>query len=453
LSCAIISAMEMIKRKTFWIFLSLFLISFVFTAELFFPGRLFGAASSPKKETAANTQPQEKPKDTAAPNTYQEYIDFFEKVYKTVENDYYFPVKREAFDRFLVQFNTKIYGQLKGEDKTSDYIRWRSAALLVDALKDPEDSFSAFMPPKYADKYEKEVLGEQIDLGIEGKLTDGGYLVTRVEPRADAYVQGLREKDIILAIDDVVVTKLAEDAIGQKFNPLVGTKVGLRYLANEDQKERNITVVSQQYFKQSVFPEPVDVPGVFCLQIRHFNQKTSEDLLRFLQVIERYPGSALILDLRGNPGGPPLAAQEISGFFLTPTEDFAYFQKKEEKIARLQVPLIPEKYHYKGPIAILVDKESGSSSELFSGVLQKRGRAVLIGTNTAGKVLLKSMFHFDDGSMLLLVTARGHFYDGAVFDFNGLTPDKPVEDSQADLVHFAAIYLKGQVLNPNLGVR
>lgn len=451
MSCAIISAMEIIRRNSFRILVNLFFISFV-SAGPFCSSLLFGSGSSPKA-TTTNSQPQEKPRDIAAANAYQQYIDFFEKVYKTVEDGYYFPVKREAFDRFIVQFNTKIYGQLKDEDKTSDYIRWRSAALLVDALKDPEDSFSAFMPPKYADKYEKKVLGEQIDLGIEGKLMPEGYLVTRVEPRADAYVQGLREKDIILAIDDVLAVGMTQDSIEKKFNPLVGTKVALRYLANEDKKEKNITVVSQEYFKQSVFAVPVDVPGVFCLQIRAFNQKTAEDMLRFLDVIEKYNDTALILDLRGNPGGPPLAAQEISGFFLVPKEDFAYFEKKGQTIAPLRVSSIPEKYHYPGPMAILVDKESGSSSELFSGVLQKRGRAVLIGTNTAGKVLLKSMFHFDDGSMLLLVTARGHFYDGAVFDFSGLTPNKPVTDSGVDLVHFAATYLKGQVLNPDLGVR
>ena len=95
-------------------------------------------------------------------------------------------------------------------------------------------------------------------------------------------------------------------------------------------------------------------------------------------------------------------------------------------------------------MVILVNKESGSASELFSGIMQQYGRAVLIGTNTAGKVLLKSMFNFDDGSMLLLVTARGYLYNGAVFPFNGLTPDHIVSDDKMDLIRLAANYLKAQ---------
>ena len=162
----------------------------------------------------------------------------------------------------------------------------------------------------------------------------------------------------------------------------------------------------------------------------------------YLSWIEKQSDNkGLILDLRGNPGGPPLAAREISSFFLTPGEDFAYFEGKNLPKALLDVPQIFEQYHYNGPIVILVNKESGSASELFSGAMQSRGRAALMGTNTAGKVLLKSMFNFDDQSMLLLVTAAGHFPDGRVFSFDGLSPDRKVDDKKADLVNLAALYL------------
>ncbi|HLD69495.1 MAG TPA: S41 family peptidase, partial [Candidatus Omnitrophota bacterium] len=132
---------------------------------------------------------------------------------------------------------------------------------------------------------------------------------------------------------------------------------------------------------------------------------------------------------------------EISSFFLTPGEDFAYFEGKHQPKALLDVPKIPEQYHYKGPIVILVNKESGSASELFSGVMQSRGRATLMGTSTAGKVLLKSMFNFEDQSMLLLVTAAGHFPDGRMFSFEGLSVDRKVEEEKADWVNLAALYL------------
>jgi len=75
-------------------------------------------------------------------------------------------------------------------------------------------------------------------------------------------------------------------------------------------------------------------------------------------------------------------------------------------------------------------------------VLQMRNRAFLMGENSAGQVMLKSMFDLDDGSMLLLITARGHYPDGSVFSFDGLKPDKKFEDTdKVDLIDFATLYL------------
>ena len=375
---------------------------------------------------------------------HQEYIDFFEEVYKTMQENYYYPVTRENFDRFMQKFDTEIYPEIKEKQAKSNFINWRSAAYLVDYLKDPQDTFSAFFPPKYAKKYEKEVLGQRVDLGIEGKLADQGFLVVRVEPRSDAFVRGLRPDDIILTIDKAGVLTLSQKDIEERLTPLIDTEVSLKFFDHFTKRKKAITVVSQEYFKQSVFMVPVKIPGVYCLEIKTFNRKTSEDLFRFISEIERQDHSSLILDLRGNPGGPPLAAREISGFFLPPGNDFAYFEKKGERKAALDVPKIPEEYHYKGPVAILVDKESGSASELFSGVLQKYKRAVLVGAPTAGKVFLKSMFHFDDESMLLLVTARGFFPDGSIFEFDGVKPDIMMEQSTADPITFAANYLVSQ---------
>ncbi len=370
------------------------------------------------------------------------YLDFFDKIYKTMDEKYYRPVSREIFDKFLHRFDAQLYAQLHKNGQGVKFVKWRSAAYLVDDLKDSGDVFSALIPPKYAEKYEKKVLGKNIDLGIEGKLTSVGFLVTTLEPRADAYMKGMRVKDIILAIDNKEVSSLTEEEIKTFLNPLENTKVMLYYLALATQEKKTIEVISQEYFKQSVFMVPVNVPGIYCLQIQTFNRKTSEDMFVYLSWIEKQQDDkGLILDLRGNPGGPPLAAREISSFFLTPGEDFAYFEGKNQPKAVLDVPKIPEQYHYKAPIVILVNKESGSASELFSGVMQSRGRAILMGTNTAGKVLLKSMFDFEDQSMLLLVTAAGHFPDGRVFSFEGLSVDRKVEEEKADWVNLAALYL------------
>lgn len=406
---------------------------FVLMCSLFFISGSFAAIAENSPAPAPELTPQE--------IVHQEYIDFFAKVYDTMEKNYYYPVSKPAYEHFIETFDKKIYANLKSSGKSADYIRWRSAAYLVDALKSPEDIFSAFMPPKFAEKFEKDVLGKKIDLGIEGTLVPDGYRVDKVEIRADAYEKGLREKDVIEKIDGIQVVTLKPEEIADRLTPLENAKVVLVYRDSVKKDLHTIEAVSKEYFKQDVFMIPVDVPGVYCLQIKHFNQMTGPDLGRLMEEIMAKGDSSLIIDLRGNPGGPPLAAREIAAFFLTPEEEFTYFKWKNKPNATLDVPRIPEKYRYHGDIAILVNKGSGSASELFSGIMQWRKRATLIGTNTAGQVFLKSMFNFDDKSMVLLVTARGHRPDGEVFSFQGLTPNVSSPENTDDLIHYAANYL------------
>ncbi|OGX21765.1 MAG: hypothetical protein A2Y04_01740 [Omnitrophica WOR_2 bacterium GWC2_45_7] len=375
--------------------------------------------------------------------TYQSYIDFFEKVYKTMEDNYYQPVSRDVYEGFIQKFTTKIYGELKDQGKSIDFIRWRSSASLMDNLKSPEDIFSAFYPPEPAKEYEQTALGKRVDLGVEGKLTPEGYLIALVEPRSDAYQQGLRDNDILLRIDQSNIKDLDEQEINELLNPLENAAVSIHFWDAEEGGEKNIQVVSKEYFKQTVFMMPINIPSIYGLEIRRFNRMTAEDLFRFLKFFkENGVVRGLILDLRNNPGGPPLAAREIASFFLPGGEDFAYFQKKGQPKSMLDVPNLPEEFRVKCPMVILVNKESGSASELFSGVLQRRGRAILMGTNSAGQVMLKSMFPMNDQSMMLLVTARGHHPDGGVFSFDGLTPDRFVSDGEQDkILEYATKYL------------
>ena len=249
--------------------------------------------------------------------------------------------------------------------------------------------------------------------------------------------------DIILQINKKKANKLSDDQIKDLLNPLVNTKVNLKFFDASDHQEKAIDVVSKEYFKQTVFLVPTKVAGIYGLRIEHFNQKTGEDLFRFMEFMkERGPIKGLIIDLRNNPGGPPLAAREIASIFLPGGEQFAYFQRRGEPQSWLDVPKLPEQYHYDGPLAILINSGSGSASELFAGTLQKRGRAVLMGSHSAGKVFLKSMFDFDDQSMIVLVTGRGHYPDGSVFSFQGLTPDHSLtEEKDGDSINYATLYL------------
>lgn len=80
-------------------------------------------------------------------NPREQYLSFFEEVYEVMNENYYFDVKRTDFERFIKTFDEEIYSNLLSEGKSNDYVRWRSAAYLVDFIKQPDDIFSKFWPP------------------------------------------------------------------------------------------------------------------------------------------------------------------------------------------------------------------------------------------------------------------------------------------------------------------
>ncbi|MBF0619918.1 MAG: hypothetical protein HQL19_07110 [Candidatus Omnitrophica bacterium] len=376
-------------------------------------------------------------------NAHAEYLKYFEEVYAQMDSHYYTDVKRSDYDRFIKAFDEKIYPSLLLEGKSNDYVRWRSAAYLVDFLKQPDDIFSRFLPPKPAEKFAQEVYGQKIDLGIEGHKEAAGFVVDFIEPRSDAYDKGLREADLIVRLDADDVTVLDESRIKEKLVPLAGAEVLIDYIDSLERKPHAIKVISREYFKQTVFLKSTGVKDIYCVDIQKFNQSTHEDFGRFIAMLEAKSPKGLVLDLRGNPGGPPLAALAISAFFLPNGETFAYFEGKNKPRSSLAIPTLPPQFHVDWPIVILVNNMTGSASELFSGIMQDRKRALVFGTSrTAGQVLLKSIFDMSDKSTIALMVARGHFPDGRPFSLDGVAPNElmPLEKND-EMVTLAAKYL------------
>ena len=373
----------------------------------------------------------------------EECLAYFEELYRKMDENYFFEVRRSDYDRFIKAFDEKIFPSLLLEGKSNDYVRWRSTAYLVDFLKQPDDVFSRFLPPKPAQKFAQEVYGQKIDLGIEGRWEPPGFAVTFVEPRSGAYELGLRENDLIMRIDDAEVLTLGEEQVRARLVPLAGSKVKLDFIDALRRQPHVIVPVSKEYFKQTVFLRETGVPDVYCLNIQKFNRESNEDMGRFLPFLAAKKPKGLVIDLRNNPGGPPLAALMISAFFLPNNELFAYFEGRHKPRSELVIPRLPEQYHYDWPMVILVNSGTGSASELFSGVMQARRRAVVIGRDTAGQVLLKSIFDMSDGSSFAMVVARGHFPDGRAFPFDGVKPNEYVpDDIPADaMISNAAKYL------------
>ncbi len=368
-----------------------------------------------------------------APDHFAPYVEYLDKVFNAMDQQYYMPVTRYTYDSFLKNYKDKVLSQIKG-DKFVPYVAWKGSHLLVQALRDPKDKFSSFIPPKPAKKYEEEIYGYRSDIGLTGDLTGEGYLLNMVEKRSDSFLQGLRSGDIILKINGTLATSLTIEKIKDLLNPEIDTTVMLT-IKNPDGTIQDLTIKSIKYFKETVINIPTGEPGIFCLKIPKFNRETTNDFDAQLKTIMTKKIKLLILDIRGNPGGPPLAVREMASRLLPPNSKLAYYKKRGAAPFGLVSPA--SKLHYPGTLMVMIDKQSGSSSELFSGILKEYKRAFIVGKEpTAGMAFLKGTEKFDDGSMIIMITGQCFLYNGKEIDTAGITPNLVIPKQVDDQVGY-----------------
>jgi len=166
------------------------------------------------------------------------------------------------------------------------------------------------------------------------------------------------------------------------------------------------------------------------LRVSDFKKNTAEDLRREIEALRDSGMSALILDLRWNPGGLLNAAREVSELFLPKGSLVTYTLGRPDarggyledmKLYTEKRPVLPESF----PVVLLVNNHSASSSEIVTGALQYYKRAIIIGQKTFGKGSVQTIIPLrqPEGSALRLTTALYYTPADVTIDQVGINPD------------------------------
>ncbi len=138
----------------------------------------------------------------------------------------------------------------------------------------------------------------------------------------------------------------------------------------------------------------------------------------------------LIIDLRGNPGGLGMLACGLAKEFCAEKVSLGTSASRENTNT---FPVIPARRTFNGPVVILIDGGSASTSEIFAGGLQKCGRAKVVGTTSAGAVLASLITDLKGGARLQYPTSDYRLTDGTLVEGQGVKPDLEVKLSLAGL--------------------
>lgn len=172
------------------------------------------------------------------------------------------------------------------------------------------------------------------------------------------------------------------------------------------------------------------------LDIGYFRLAMFLDVVRvlpqFQQAIEQCARcKGFIVDLRGNPGGVAVMANAMAGWFLQ--EQDLKLGTMYQRGVELKFVVIPRLNGFSGPLAILVDGASASTSEIFAGGMQALKRARVFGSRTAGAALPSMLEILPNGDLFQYAVANYVSESGRELEGAGVKPDAEVEHTAAAL--------------------
>jgi carboxyl-terminal processing protease len=290
-----------------------------------------------------------------------------------------------------------------------------------------DECHTYFLPPDTLRDFLAPITGDGtqqfVGIGIQ-RSSSPPYTVRRVFQDSPAERAGIRLGDVILAVDGTPTADLNSRELNQRVRGESGTDVTLRIDRNGEIHDVTLTraVVIAPAIITRMLPD-----GVGYIELRAFPMDTGEVVNQVRAMLEGFEAQGArgwILDLRGNGGGEPNTALELLGLFVPPTD--VYFEMERTGPGKLYRTKGTQLAH-QPPMAVLVDGDSASASELTAAVLQDTGRARVLGERTNGCLALGTLRVLPDGSGLV-VTSSWLFAGPSRRDLNrsGLVPDEVV---------------------------
>ena len=289
---------------------------------------------------------------------------------------------------------------------TPDYQKLQDDA--ITAMIDELDPHSVFIPQEEFNSVNDELLGSFEGIGVQFRIENDTIAIVNVIKGGPSEKVGIMAGDRIVYVDDSLVAskKLKNEDVMHLLKGPKNSKVRVKVL------RRGIDGLLDYTITRDVIPTySVDIAYMIddetgYLKLSKFSATTYDEFKRGIRKLKADGMKKLVFDLRGNSGGFLNAAVEVADEFLPKGSMIVYTEgrnrPRRDMVARRHGMLEDI------PVAVLIDGESASASEIVAGALQDNDCGTIIGRRSFGKGLVQEQIMLSDGSAIRLTVARYH---------------------------------------------
>lgn len=281
----------------------------------------------------------------------------------------------------------------------------------IDQMLEHLDPYTVYIPESQMEDLELMTTGEYGGIGALIRQRKEQILITDIHEGFPAYKAGLKAGDVIKEVDGRSIGDFSSAQISEMMKGPVGTAISMEVLRPIKEQTIKVDMVRERIRIDNVPYFDILDGTTGYIRLAGFTQGAAKEVEAAFLAMKAQGITQLILDLRSNPGGLLVEAVDIMNIFVPQNQEIVSTKGKVKQWNQTYY-CRKQPSDIEIPVAVLINSQSASASEIVAGAMQDLDRGVIIGQRSFGKGLVQTTRDLSYNSKLKITTAKYYIPSG-----------------------------------------